>query len=59
MTKAPKPHPSSAPPPGVPLDQTIGPINYGGYDTPYRNLEQRRPWVRIWEWLTRPSPPRD
>jgi hypothetical protein len=59
MAKARKPRPTCPPPPGVPIDQTTGPLDFGGYDTPYRNMDERRPWVRLWEWLTADTPPRD
>jgi hypothetical protein len=42
------------PPPGVPLDQTMAPVHYEGV-----NMDEPRPWVRVWEWLTRPSPPKN
>jgi hypothetical protein len=57
MAKA-KNRPPSAPPPGIPLDQTIGPIDYEGRGAPkYRNPDESRRWKRIWERVTLPSPP--
>jgi hypothetical protein len=57
MAKA-KDQPSSAPPPGVPLEQTIGLIDYEGRGEPtYRNPNESRLWKRIWERVTLPSPP--
>jgi hypothetical protein len=50
--------PSSAPPPGVPLDQTVGLVDYEGRGEPkYRNPDERRRMVRLWERITLPSPP--
>jgi hypothetical protein len=37
----------------------MGNIRYGWYDTPYRNLKERRLRVRIWEWMTKPPPPKN
>ena len=54
-----KHRPSSAPPPGVPLELTTAPVDYEGWDSPYRNLDERRPLVRIWEWLNLRTPPKD
>jgi hypothetical protein len=51
--------PSSAPPPEVPLDQTYALFEFEGREDPYRNLDEPRFWVRVWEWLTCPSPPKD
>jgi hypothetical protein len=51
--------PSVVPPPGVPLDQTMAPLDYEGRDSPYRNLDETRFWVRVWEWMTCTSPPKD
>jgi hypothetical protein len=49
--------PSSAPPPGVPLDQTIANIDYEGYPPPKwrRTREEWTRMERFWDRLTPPS----
>lgn len=47
--------PPSPPPPGVPLDQTVGSVNYGG-SLPPKWRRSRDEWTRgerFWDWLTR------
>ena len=57
MAKA-KTQPSSAPPHDVPIEQTIGLVDYEGRGEPkYRNPDETRRWKRIWERVTLPSPP--